>query len=1177
RSALKEAVPEYMVPSAFVVLPAMPLTANGKVDRKALPEPRDTGVEVSGAYVAPRTPTEEVLAGVWAQVLGVGRVGAQDNFFELGGHSLLATQAISRIRTAFGVELPLRALFEEPTVARMATRIDDALRGSTSEGRPPLVAGHWEGAAPLSFAQQRLWFIDQFEPESASYNIPAAVRLEGTLDVSALERSLHALTRRHETLRTRIRAEEGHPAQLVSPDVELPLTHVDLSALPEAAREEEARRIAGEEARRPFDLARGPLLRTTLVRLSEQQHELLLTMHHIVSDGGSMGVLVRELSALYTAFRAGQTPTLPALPVQYADYAAWQRNWLRGEVLETQLRWWTRQLEGAPPALELMTDRLRPAVQSFRGARLPVALPSALSESLKRLGRSEGVTSFMLLLAAWQVLLSRYSGQDDISVGTPVAGRDRTELEGLIGFFVNTLVLRTRFEGEPTFRDVLTQVRETTLGAFAHQEVPFEKLVDALAPERDLRRSPLFQVMFALNQDVLSEQRLPGLSLRPIPPDDRTAKYELTLTLSDTPAGFSGSIEYNTDLFDAGTVERMAGHLEVLLTAIAANPDAKVGRLELLTARERQRQVVAWNATRTAYPREKCVHTLVTEQVERTPDAVALDFAGEQRTYRQVETRANQLAHRLMKLGVGRGSRVGLCVERGVGMVEGMLGILKAGGAYVPLDASYPLERLAFMVQDAGVDVLVTQGALMAVLPSGAARVVRLDDGSLDAEPTHAPQSGVEAEDPAYVIYTSGSTGTPKGVWVPHRAVVRLVVETNFIQLTAEDRIAQVSNASFDAATFEVWGVLLHGGRLVGVTRDVALSPPAFAAFLRDERISVLFVTTALFNQLVAHSADTFQTLRQLHVGGEAVDPGAMRTALTRGPPRKLMHVYGPTESTTFATWHEVAEVASDAVTVPIGKALSNTELYVLDSRWQPVPVGVPGELYIGGDGLALGYLGRPALTAEKFVPHPFSPKPGARLYRTGDQVKQSPDGAVVFLSRLDSQVKVRGFRIELGEVESALIQREDVRESVVVVREDTLGHRRLVAYVVGQPGAGVTAEGLRAELKARLPEYMVPAAFVVMDALPLTPNGKVNRRALPAPEQAGPANAAYDAPSTATEETLAGVWARVLGVERVGVRENFFALGGDSILSIQVVAKAGQAGLKVTPKQLFQNPTVEQ
>ncbi|RKG66644.1 non-ribosomal peptide synthetase, partial [Corallococcus terminator] len=500
-------------------------------------------------------------------------------------------------------------------------------------------------------------------------------------------------------------------------------------------------------------------------------------------------------------------------------------------------------------------------------------------------------------------------------------------------------------------------------------------------------------------------------------------------------------------------------------------------------------------------------------------------------------------------------------------MVEGMLGILKAGAAYVPLDASYPLERLAFMVQDAGAEVSVTQTSLMFTLPAGPSQVVVLDDGSLDAEPTHAPESGGDAEDPAYVIYTSGSTGTPKGVWVPHRAVVRLVVETNFIQLTAVDRIAQVSNASFDAATFEVWGALVHGGRLVGVTRDVALSPTAFAAYLRDERISTLFVTTALFNQLVAHSAEMFRTLRQLHVGGEAVDPGAMRTALTQGPPHRLMHVYGPTESTTFATWHEVTEVASDALTVPIGRALSNTELYVLDSRWQPVPVGVPGELYIGGDGLALGYLGRPALTAEKFIPHPFSARPGARLYRTGDQVKQSPDGAVVFLSRLDAQVKVRGFRIELGEVEAALVQREDVRESVVVVREDTPGHRRLVAYVVGQPGAGVTAEGLRAELKARLPEYMVPAAFVLLDALPLTHNGKVNRRALPAPEQAGPANDVYDAPNTPTEATLAGVWARVLGVERVGVRENFFALGGDSILSIQVVAKAGQAGLKVTPK----------
>ncbi|WP_338270543.1 amino acid adenylation domain-containing protein, partial [Corallococcus caeni] len=1029
---------------------------------------------------------------------------------------------------------------------------------------------------PLSFAQQRLWFLDQLEPDSALYNIPLAIELKGELKLEALEQAFTALQERHESLRTTFRTVEGTPVQVIAPPSPVTLEVADLRGVAGPERQDELSRRVREESLRPFHLGRGPLVRASLVRTGDEEHVLLVTMHHAISDGWSMGVVIRELASLYDAYLHGRPSPLPPLELQYPDYAAWQREWLQGETLKAQLDWWKQQLEGAPDVIALPTDRPRPAIQSSRGAKHFVQLPRAVSEALKALGQKEGATPFMTLLAAWQVLLARYTGQDDISVGTPIAGRNRAELEGLIGFFINTLVLRAKVKAGMTFRQVLAHVREQALGAYAHQEVPFEKLVDLLQPVRTLSHSPLFQVMFSLQNAPVSELVLPDVALRTLRVEAQTTKFELTLSLSDTAEGFSGSIEYNTDLFDAGTVERMAGHLEVLLEAIAKNPDTKVAQLPLLTEAERRQQVLGWNATRTAFPREKCVHTLVTEQVERTPDAVALDFGGEQRTFRQVEARANQLAQRLVKQGVKRGSRVGLCVERGVGMVEGMLGILKAGGAYVPLDAGYPRERLAFMVEDAGVEVLVTQASQRGALPEGRYQVVVLDDGALDAEPMQAPENQVDATDPAYVIYTSGSTGRPKGVWVPHRAIVRLLVETNFIQLTAEDRIAQVSNASFDAATFEIWGVLLHGGRLVGVAKDVALSPAAFAAYLRDERISTLFVTSALFNQLVAQSAETFQTVRQLHVGGDAVDPGAARAVLARGAPGKFVNAYGPTESTTFAAWHHVKEVAEGATAVPIGRPLSNTELYVLDAELQPVPVGVLGELYIGGDGLALGYLGRPELTAEKFVPHPFRTEAGARLYRTGDQVKQLPDGSVVFLGRLDSQVKVRGFRIELGEVESALGQCKGVAENTVIAREDSPGIKRLVAYVGAPEAMRPTVDALRAELKTRLPEYMVPAAFVMLESLPLTPNGKVDRKALPAPQgDRQDSGKAYVAPRTPEEEKLAAIWASVLGLEKVGIHDNFFALGGDSIISIQIISRANQAGLRLMAKQLFQHQTV--
>ncbi|MFY0568156.1 non-ribosomal peptide synthase/polyketide synthase [Archangium lansingense] len=1196
RSFLKERLPEYMVPSAFVALEQMPITANGKVDRKALPVPEATVSEA--AYVAPRTPTEEQLAAIWAEVLSVPRVGAEDHFFELGGHSLLATQVVSRLRSAFQVELSLRALFEAPTLSALAAKLDEvrASQGQSALQAPALRPALSTGDIPLSFAQQRLWFLDQLEPGSSVYNIPYALRLSGQLDTGALQRAFQELVHRHESLRTTFASRDGQPIQLIAPSLPIPLDVLDLSNEPATERESRAQHLAQQEAQRPFDLANGPLLRASLLRLASDEHVLMLVMHHIVSDGWSMGVLVREMASLYLAFASGQQPNLPPLPIQYADYAVWQRSWLQGEVLDSQLGYWKQQLSGASSALELPTDKPRPPVQMFRGGNVPVTLPKALSDSIKALSSRLGITPFMTLLAGFQVLLHRYSGQGDISVGSPIAGRRGTELEGLIGFFVNTLVLRSQLSADTSFHELLLQVRDTTLGAYEHQDIPFEKLVEEISPQRTRGRSPLFQVMFALQNAPMGALRLPDLTLRPVELEGRTSKFDWTLSLVDSPEGFTGILEYNTDLFERDTAARAMEHLRLLLDAAVAQPEQKLSALPLISATERHQLLVEWNQTRTDYPREKCVHTLFEEQVERRPDAVAVDFDGVRLTYRELNQRANQLAHRLIKLGVEPGARVGLCVERSADMVVGMVATIKAGGAYVPLDPSYPKERLSFMVEDASLTVLLTQQSLSDSLPQSGARVLCLDAAGegLDSEPESNPSSGAQATHPIYVIYTSGSTGRPKGVLVLHRGVVRLVRNTNYIHLTAEDRVAQTSNASFDAATFEVWGALLNGATLVGMSRDVVLSPQRCAAFLLEQAISVLFVTTALFNQLVAESADTFRTLRQVHFGGEAADVRAVRAALAGRPPQKLVNAYGPTESTTYATWHLVQEVAEGAVTVPIGRPLANTELYVLDGRMQPVPVGVAGELYIGGDGLALGYLGRPELTAEKFVPHPFSTEEGARLYRTGDVVRYRADGSVEFIGRADSQVKVRGFRIELGEVESVLGGHPDVRECVVVVRDDGAGGKRLVAYVVpvspttptsplpsgegrgeGAEHPGLKPEELRTWLKQRMPEYMVPSAFMVLEKLPLTPNGKVDRKALPAPE-APVSQAAYVAPRTPTEEQLAAIWAEVLSVPRVGAEDDFFELGGHSLLATQVVSRLRSAfQVELPVRALFEASTL--
>ncbi|WP_146210353.1 non-ribosomal peptide synthetase, partial [Vitiosangium sp. GDMCC 1.1324] len=1172
RTFLKERLPEYMVPSAFVSLEAFPLTPSGKVDRKALPV-----LEVEATrdeFVAPRTPLEEVVAGIWAPLLGLKRVGARDNFFDLGGHSLLATQVASRLRELLRVDVPVRMLFEVPTVAELAARLSLTQTGTLAPESLPLVPMPREGTLPLSFAQQRLWFIEQFAPGGFAYNLPYVTRLKGSLDVAVLERSLSEIVRRHEALRTTFAEVEGQPVQRIAPEWVLALPVESLESLPEAERSSAIRRCVEEEMRRPFDLEKGPLLRVLLLRVSAGEHVLVLVMHHIVCDGWSMGVLVRELAALYEAFASGKEPALAAMPVQYADYTRWQREWLKGEVLEAQLSWWKQRLEGAPPILELSTDRPRPPVQTFRGATLAVPLPAALTEGIRALNGREGVTPFMTFLAAYQALLARYSGQTDIVVGSPIAGRTRRELEGLIGFFVNTIALRVDVSGSVSFRQLLGRVREACLGAYAHQDVPFEQLVNALHPVRDLSRSALFQVMFAL-QEASPALALPGVSSGEVAFETGLAKFDLTLFVRETAEGWESLWEYNTDLFDEATVARMAAHYARLLEGAVAQPEQALSALPLLSEEERRRVLVEWNQTRTEYPRQACVHSLFEEQVARRPEAVAVEYEGERLTYSELNRRANQVARHLRRLGVTVGSRVGLCAGHSVEMVAATLGILKAGCAYVPLDPTYPRERLAFMVEDTAVPVVLVQPELASKLPPVAAAVVMLERSWEGFAHESGEDLGerVAPESLAYVMYTSGSTGRPKGVCIPHRGIVRLVRDTHFIEVKPGDRFTLMSNTAFDAATLELWGALLNGAALVGVPREVALAPRALAAFLREKQASLTFVTTALFNQVAAECPDAFRTLTYVVFGGEAADPRWVREVLDKGAPRHLVNGYGPTENTTFSTTFEAMQ---GAASVPIGKPISNSEAYVLDARMQPVPVGVAGELYVGGDGLALGYLNRPELTAEKFVAHPFSSEPGSKLYRTGDVAKYLPDGTLEYLGRRDAQVKVRGFRIELGEVEAALAKHPGVGEVVVLAREDILGDKRLVAYVVRRGGHAVEPGALRVFLKETLPEHMVPSAFVRLEKLPLTPNGKVDRKALPEPDVERAEREDHVAPRTQMERVVADIWAPLLKQARVGAHDNFFELGGHSLLAARVATRLREAlQMELPVRVLFEAPTV--
>jgi amino acid adenylation domain-containing protein len=1183
RDALLARLPEYMVPPVFVVLDALPLTPNGKVDRRALPAPEWSA---GGERVAPRTPTEELLAGIWAEVLGREAVGVEEDFFALGGHSLLAMRVLLRVERSFAVDLPVRTLFEAPTVAALARRVEAARQGGEVRERVPLRPAERGSEAPLSFAQQRLWFVDQMEGAGAAYVVPRETRLRGRLDGEALRRALEEIVRRHEALRTVFRARDPEPVQVVLPPGPLSFPLHDLSALPGPEREDALRALVREEVRRPFDLVAGPLFRVMLARLGEEEHALLWSMHHIVGDGWSLDVFHRELGALYDAFSRGEPSPLEALPVQYADYALWQRAYLRGEVLNRQLAWWKAHLSGAPTLLELPTDRPRSSVRSWRGARQPFYLDDDLRRRLEAVARGEGATLFMVLLAAWQVLLGKYAGTGDVVVGSPIAGRTRAETEGLIGFFVNTLALRADLSGDPAFGELVGRVREATLGAYEHQDLPFAKLVEELEVERSLGHSPLVQVVFALHNGPAEGLRLAGLEAETVEVELETAKFDLTLSLEAQTAGLEGRIAYSTELFDASTIARLGEHYRTLLEGIAADPGRRLSELSLLDEAERRQILVDWNAAGAPLPAGRCVHELFEAQAARTPVSVAVVHGDERITYAELDGRANRLAHALRGRGVGPEARVGILLERGPELVVALLATLKAGGAYVPLDPAYPSERLRFMAADAGVELILTQGPFWTRhatdLAAQGTRVLLLDEAraAIERHPADAPPaSGVGPEHLAHVIYTSGSTGAPKGTMVPHRSIPGYLGRYADLPSGTEERWLQYSALAWDALTLELWSPLLRGGCCVLYPAgEAGVSVERLGRAIREGQVTSLWMTAALFNLVVDTAPETLAPLRLLLVGGEQLSVPHVRRARETFPRLRLLNGYGPSECTVFSTIHPVASAGAlaDLSSLPIGRPVGDRRCYVLDPSLQPVPVGVGGELYVGGPAVARGYLGRPGLTAERFVPDPFSDERGARLYRTGDRVRWLATGELEFLGRIDQQVKIRGFRIEPGEVEAALLSLPAAAEAVVEVRQDA-GEKRLVGYVVPVDADAAETrikEALREALLSRLPEYMVPSAFVVLEALPLTPHGKVDRRALPAPEWS--ASGERVAPRTPTEELLAGIWAEVLGRETVGVEEDFFALGGHSLLAMRVLLRVERSfAVDVPVRTLFEAPTV--
>ena len=1193
-----------MLPSALVMLEALPLNSNGKIDRSKLPAPIVTQANVEQRELRrPWTPVESVLAAAFASLLGLESVDIDSSFFDLGGHSLLAIQLVSRIRNLLHIDFPVRLLFDNPTVAGLAAAIASSPKNAATAGAVTEQDRDFSNQTdlsvlrrtdrdfvPLSLTQEQMWFIDQLSPDSAAYNMPHAFRLEGALNLSALEHSLNEIVRRHESLRTTFASIDGTPVQVVAPELTIKLNVIDVSARDDDEREKTTTLLVSEEARRPFNLATGPLLRCSLLKSMDAQQVLLFVMHHIVSDGWSWVLFLKELSVLYEAFCKSEPSPLQPLPVQYPDFAQWQHDRLQKGELEQRLSYWSNRLDRAPGLLELPLDHPRPAVQTFRGAAYSEVLPQDLKKKLEALSRSEGVTLFMTLCAAFNALLFRWTGQEDIVVGSTISGRNRAEFESVIGLFINTLLLRTDLSGNPTFRQLLHRVRESALGAYANQEVPFDKLMERLRSKRSLSHGTLFQVLFILHQGT-SEQELAlsGMTVSTVPVENGTVKFALSVHLVDRPDGLSCNFTYQTDLFELTTIQRMVAQFKTLLGSASAAPDASLHDLPIMSDAEIRALLVEYNETKTDYPKNNCIHDLFEEQAKRTPEATAVLFEGRGLSYRELNRRANQLSNYLRGSGACSGSLVVLCMERSPEMIVALLAVLKSGGAYVPVDPRHSRERLPWILNDTAAPVLLTEkfsfDAVTNCARTDSARTVCVDLAQwvFSEESAETSDVRITPDHLAYVIYTSGSTGTPKAVEIPHVSLVNFVFSSiATFELQPSDRMLQFASLSFDTAVEEIFPCLVAGATLVLRTDQMLGTASVFLQHCEEWKITVLDLPTVYWHELTENifsgNLKLPDGLRLVVLGGDKAMPERVAEwhKCSRGRVR-LLNEYGPTEATVVATTHELGAGAQSRE-VPIGRPIANVQTYVLDRHLNPVPIGVPGELHIGGVGVARGYHKRPDLTAEAFIPDPFGDGAGGRLYKTGDLARYLPDGTLEFVGRLDHQVKVRGFRVEPGEIEMVLTENSTVRQVVVVAQTDMSGDNRLIAYVVLVPGSRATPQDLRDFVIKRLPDYMVPSAFMIVDVLPLTASGKVDRHALPQPDQTLHPQTSFVAPRTMMERQLAEEWEKLLDVRPIGVQDNFFDLGGHSLLGVRLIARLEKRFGKTLPVAvLFQSATIEQ
>uniref|UniRef100_A0A2P1CYX6 AptA n=1 Tax=Fischerella sp. CENA298 TaxID=1622126 RepID=A0A2P1CYX6_9CYAN len=1198
---LEDKLPAYMVPAAFMILDSLPLTPNGKVERRNLPAPTRTRPDLE-IFVAPRNPIEEKLAGIWSQLLGLDVIGVNDNFFHLGGHSLIATQMLARVRDVFSLELFFPQIFTHPTIASLAQLI--AQGGEESQWqRPPIKRISHQGLVPVSFSQERIYFVHKLAPENSAYQFQSTMEFKGPLNVEALKLALDEIVKRHEIFRTTYQEVNGRLYQVIHPHEGVAFKVIDLRHIPESERKIEAQKLVDAEILTHLDLTQLPIIQWAVFKLSDQEHIFTHVEHHMAHDGWSFNVFLSELVALYEAFLAGKPSPLPELSYQFADFASWQREWAQTPEAQAQLAYWQQKLAGIPPLLELPYDRPRPKEQTYNGDHVRMELPVDLCESLRVFSHKEGVTLFMTMLEAFIILLHRYIGQDDIFIGSAVANRRMHQIEKIIGMIVNNLVLRTDVSGNPTVRELLERVRQVTMEAYANEDVPFDKVVEAIRPVRNLSHNPLFQVMFSFHNSAKPHLNFPGLDITlQEPASNKSAKFDLDFLViprfeqsvqhgAKTGAkGITLVLEYNSDLFDAETIQAMLEQYEQVLIEMLANPEQQIGQIPLVTPSQ-QKLLGEWNQTHREYTHIQCIHKLLETQVELTPDAVAVEQDGQKLTYRELSDRANKIAHYLQSLGVKPETLVGICVERSLDAIAGLLGILKAGGAYVPLDPAYPQERIAEIIADTQLGFLLTQDKFQDKLLGYTGKTICLDtDWELIApQSTANPISDVQLNNLAYIIYTSGSTGKPKGVTIEHRSLMNFVNTTiDEYGIKASDKVLQFASICFDTSIEEIFPCLCVGATLVLRTEEMLNSSEDFWRYCQKWQLTVLDLPTAYWHQLVAElkpqDSRIPQGLRTVIIGGEAVQLEKVQhwhsCVAHLFPVPELFNTYGPTEATVVTTLERLTPAATF---VSIGRSISNAQVYVLDQYLQPAPIGVPGELHIGGAGLARGYWQRPELTAEKFIEKAEGSTSatlsdqeaeGRRLYKTGDLVRFRTDGKLEYLGRVDNQVKIRGFRIELGEIEALLRQHPQVLQAVAIAHEDTPGQKRLVAYVVPRKPQPTTNE-LRDFLKQKLPNYMIPATFMVLETIPMTPNQKVDYRALPTPEFSPSAEDKFVAPRTLIQEKLVEIWSEVLRVENVGIHDNFFELGGDSILSIQLISKANQAGIQIAAKQLFKYQTI--